>query len=158
AEAGRRPGSRPRDRCEAAGAATVPGAAARGPLESWVGRELPWGRGRVPHRPRPRDDHGRRDRRRDRGTDLPGVLPRTVRPYLLRGFTVRPPRLLGRRRHCGATGLRTNDGGGPCAPPPGAVSGNADGQPGGAVAAAELTGSSSPLSPSTPSPARHPCP
>src|SRR5204863_328128 len=107
---------------------------------------------------RSRSGRGRRDRRRDRRTAPPGVLPRTVRPHLRRGFAVRPPRLLGRRCHCGATGLRTTDGGGPCGPPPGDVSGNGDGQPGGTVVAVELTGSSSRVSRSTPSPSQHPCP
>src|SRR5439155_11209616 len=98
AEGRRPPGSRPRDRRAPAGAAALLGAAARGALEGRVGRELPGSGWWVPYRPRSRADHGLGDRRRDRRADLPRVLPRTLRPHLIRGFPVLYTGGLGCRR------------------------------------------------------------
>ena len=66
----------------------------------------------------PAEIDGRRDRRRDRGADLPGVLPRALGPHVLRGLTLWAARVLGRRGPGGAAGVRRDDGGGPRGPPP----------------------------------------
>src|SRR5687767_8875008 len=123
--------ARPRegDRLKAADPAQIPRAAAGGSLQSRPRGEFPWWRRWVSARAVPGGDHGRRDRRCDRGADLPGVLPGAVGPHVLPGLTLWAARLLGRCREGGAGGVRRNDGGGPLGPPPSDDAGTRAGQP-----------------------------
>src|SRR5687768_12612040 len=75
-----RGGARPRegDRLPTADPASVPRAAAGGTLQGRPRGKLPWWGRWVPAREIRRGDHGRRDRRCDRGADLPRVLPGAV--------------------------------------------------------------------------------